>query len=165
MKAVLPGDDLVSDEILDMFSIVPSSSKIQTLTVPYETCDKSETVKSAERDVRRPTPFSTEWVVKQVHEDDRTDRIGMHLRQWMNEKRHPEIDEELINHLKGLTKEQLTEAVAELRKPKKFIRGTRGNQLSVPIIIQTEDMVTQFAVTGLIDSGCTGSCIDIGLVQ
>ena len=26
-------------------------------------------------------------------------------------------------------------------------------------------MVTQFAVTGLIDSGCTGSCIDIGLVQ
>ena len=52
MKAVLPGDDLVSDRTLDTFSIVPSMSKIQTLTVPYETCDKSETVKSAERDVR-----------------------------------------------------------------------------------------------------------------
>ena len=76
---MLPEDDLVSDRILDMFSIVPSSSKIQTLTVPYETCDESETAKSAERDVRRPTPFSMEWVVKQVHEDDRTDRIGMHL--------------------------------------------------------------------------------------
>ena len=117
MKAVLPGDDSVSDEILDTFSIVPSSSKIQTLTVPYEMCDKSETVKSAESDVRRPNPFSMEWVVKQVHKDDRTDWIGMHLRQWMNEKCHPEINEELINHLKGLTKEQLTEAVAELRKP------------------------------------------------
>ena len=114
MKAVLPGDDSVSDEILDTFSIVPSSSKIQTLTVPYETCDKSETVKSAEKDVRRPTPFSMEWVVKQVHEDDRTDWISMHLRQWINEKHHPEIDEELINHLGGLTREQLTEAVAEL---------------------------------------------------
>ena len=76
---MLPEDDLVSDRILDTFSIVPSSSKIQTLTVPYETCDKSETVKSAEKDVRRPTPFSMEWVVKQVHEDDWTDRIGMHL--------------------------------------------------------------------------------------
>ena len=79
MKAVLPGDDSVSDEILDTFSIVPSSSKIQTLTVPYEACAESETVKSAEGDVRQPTPFSMEWVVKQVHEDDRTDRIGMHL--------------------------------------------------------------------------------------
>ena len=84
MKAVLPGDDSVSDEILDMFSIVLSLSKIQTLAVPYEKCDESETVKSAERDVRRPTPFSMKWVVKQVHEDDQADRIVMHLRQWMN---------------------------------------------------------------------------------
>ena len=78
MKAVLPGEDSVSDRILDTFSIVPSSSKIQTLSVPYETCDESETVKSAEKDVMRPTTFSMEWVVKQVQEDDRTD-LSRHL--------------------------------------------------------------------------------------
>ena len=66
-----------------------------------------------------------------------------------------------------MTREQVQIAIKELKKPKpqKMIRGTRGNQLSLPVIIQTEDMVTQFAVTGLIDSSCTGSCIDIGLVQ
>ena len=46
-----------------------------------------------------------------------------------------------------------------------MVRGTRGNQLLLPVTIQTQDMVLQFRVIGLIDSGCTGSCIDIGLVQ
>ena len=57
--------------------------------------------------------------------------------------------------------------IKELKKPnpKKQIRGSRGNQLSLPVTIQTQDMVSQFRVIGLIDSGCTGSCIDIGLVQ
>ena len=85
----------------------------------------------------------------------------------MTDNRHSEIDDELINHLKSLTKEQVQLAIKELKKPtpKKMIRGSRGNQLSLPVTIQTSDMVSQFRVIGLIDSGCTGSCIDIGLVQ
>ena len=46
-----------------------------------------------------------------------------------------------------------------------MIRGTRGNQLSLPVTIQAQDMVSQFQVIGLIDSGCTGSCINIRLMQ
>ena len=61
--------------------------------------------------------------------------------------------------------EQLNAALEELRKPKKFIGGTKGNQLAVPTIIRTEDMSTQFALTALVDSDCTGSCIDIDMVQ
>ena len=85
----------------------------------------------------------------------------------MVENRHSEIDDELINHLKSLPKEQVQQAVKELKKPtpKKMVRGTRRNQLSLPVTIQTQDMVSQFRVIGLVDSGCTGSCIDIGLVQ
>ena len=82
----------------------------------------------------------------------------------MSPKRHIEIDDELIGHLRKLSSEQLKAALEELRKSKKFVRGTKGNQLAVPTIIQTEDMSTQFAFTILVDSGCTSSCIDINVV-
>ena len=62
----------------------------------------------------------------------------------MNPKHHVEIDDELIGHLRKLSSEQLKAALEELRRSKKFVRGTKGNQLAVPTIIQTEDMSTQF---------------------
>ena len=62
----------------------------------------------------------------------------------MSPKRHMEIDDELIGHLRKLSSEQLKAALEELGRSKKFIRGTKGNQLAVPTIIQTEDMSTQF---------------------
>ena len=46
-------------------------------------CEHIEPKKSAKKEARQPASFSEEWVVKQVLEDDRTDRIDMHLRQWM----------------------------------------------------------------------------------
>ena len=42
---------------------------------------------------------------------------------------------------------------------------TKGNQLAVPTIIQTEETSTQFMLMALVDSGCAGSCIDIDVVQ
>ena len=76
---------------------------------------ESEKEKAAEKEVRRPTSLSEEWVVNQVLKDDRTDVIGMHLWHWMVEKRHSEIDDELMNHLKSLPKEQIQQAVKELK--------------------------------------------------
>ena len=102
---------------MDSVSHVHSSSKQKkTLTVP-ELSDEFETRKSAKKEVRRPTSLSEEWVVNQVLADDRTDTIGMHLRHWMVENRHSEINEELINHLKSLSKEQIMQAIKELKRP------------------------------------------------
>ena len=137
---------MVSTSVTDSVSPVHSSSKqIKTLTVP-ELSDKFETQKSAKEEVRRLTSLSEEWAVNQVLQDDRTDVIGMHLRQWMKDNRHPKIDDELISHLKSLSEEQVRQAIKELKKPnpKKLIRGNRGNQLSLPVTIQTQDMVSQF---------------------
>ena len=55
----------------------------------------------------------------------------------MSPKHHTAIDVELIGHLRKLSSEQLKAALEELRKSKKFVRGTKGNQLAVPTIIQT----------------------------
>ena len=92
-------------------------------------------------------------------------KVKVHLRQCMNYKRHQEIDDGLVNHLQTLSKEQLKEAIKELGGQKRYVRGSKGNQLAIPVILQTEDMVKQFTATGLIDSGCTGSCIDVDLIR
>ena len=110
------------------------------------------------------TPFSCTWMVRRITEDG-PEWTETHMRTWMNPKCHAEIDDELIGHLRKLSLEQLKAALEELRRSKKFVRGTKGNQLAVPTIIQTEDMSTQFALTALVDSGCTGSCIDIDVVR
>ena len=101
-----------------------------------------------------PSPFSHAWMVRRITEDG-PERTGTHLRTWMSPKRHTEIDDELIGHLRKLSSEQLKAALEEHRKSKRFVRGTKGDQLVVPTIVQTEDMSTQFALTALVDSGCT----------
>ena len=89
-------------------------------------------------------------------------RIRTHLHQWINEKRNLETDKELIQHLKCLHKDKLEKALRELKGKRKFIKGYKGNQISILVTIQMEDMVTQFRVISLVDSGCTKSCIDTG---
>ena len=125
---------------------------------------ENESKSAPENPPTLPTPFSCAWMVRRITEDG-PERTGTHLRTWMSPKRHLEIDDELIGHLRKLSSEQLKAALEELKRSKKFVRGTKGNQLAVPTIIQTEDMSTQFALTALVDSGCTGSCIDIDVVR
>ena len=73
-------------------------------------------------------------MVRRITEDDPL-RIRTHLRQWINEKRHLEIDEGLIQHLKGLPRDELEKALRELKGKKKFVKGYKGNQISVPVTI------------------------------
>ena len=125
-------------------------------------CEHIEPKKSAKKEeveVKRPTPFSQDWVVRQVMTEAQYGKIKVHLHQWMNCKCHQKIDNELVNHLQKLNKEQLKEAIKELGRQKRYIQGSIGNQLAIPVILQTEDMGKQFAVTGLTDSKCTGSCM------
>ena len=51
----------------------------------------------------------------------------------MSPKQLAEIDDKLIDHMRKLSLEQLKAALEELRRSKKFIRGTKGNQLVVPL--------------------------------
>ena len=99
-------------------------------------------------------------MVRRITEDDPL-RVRTHLHQWINEKRHLEIDEGLIQHLKGLPKDKLEKALRELKGKKKFVRVYKGNQISVRLPFRQ----MQFRVASLVDSGCTKLCIDAGLVE
>lgn len=71
----------------------------------------------------------------------------------------------MVNQLWHLSDEQELVALKTLRKPRMFIRGSKGSQLDVPVILQTVDTLQTFKVKGLLDSGCTGSCIDSKFVK
>ena len=88
-------------------------------------CECIESKKSAKKEeveVKLPTPFSQDWVVRQVMTEARDGKVRVHLRQWMNYKRHQEINDELVNHLRTLNKEQLKEAIKELGRQKRYVR-------------------------------------------
>lgn len=170
LKAVLTEGDSVSDAVTDIVSLVHiHRQNDMTLTVPGRSmCEHAEPRKSAnkeETEVKRPTPLSLDWVVRQVVTEAQDGKVKVHLRQWMNYEHCQEIDDELVNHLPTLNEGQLKEAIKELGGQKRDIRGSKGNQLATPVAPQTEDMVKQFTTTGLIDSGCTGSRIDVELVK
>ena len=83
---------------------------------------------------------------------------------WTHQKRSKEVSHETIAELNALLDENVILALNELKEPKKYIRGTGGQQLNLKTQIRTLDDRRTFAVTALIDSGCTGNCIDSGFV-
>ena len=87
------------------------------------------------------------------------------LLQIVHPKRTKEITRSLVRQINQLTGDELTSAIASLKEPKRFIRGGKGRQLTVPILLATLDNNLQIQSQGLIDSGCTGSCINESLVK
>jgi hypothetical protein len=83
---------------------------------------------------------------------------------WTHQKRSKEVSHEIIAELNALSDENVILALDELKEPKKYIRGTGGQQLNLKTQIRMLDNRRTFAVTALIDSGCTGNCIDSGFV-
>src|ERR1700689_1014624 len=83
----------------------------------------------------------------------------------MPDKRRPEATEELIRLVASMDEEDAVQAVYELRSKRRYIKGTKGRELKVPTLLQTIDSLAQFQVTGLLDSGCTGSCINRKFVE
>ena len=122
--AVLTEEDSVSDAVTDIVSLVTTHRQNDTtLTVPCgNVCEHIEPRKSDKKEeveVKWLTPFSQDWVVRQVMTEVQDRRVKVHLCQWMNYKCHQEIDDELVNHLWKLNKEQLKEAMQELNRQKR----------------------------------------------
>lgn len=79
-----------------------------------EHIEPNKSVKKKEVEVKQPTPFSQDRVIKQVFTEAQDGKVKVHLRQWMNYKHYSEIDDELVRHLRTLNKEQLKETIKEL---------------------------------------------------
>ena len=98
MKAVLTEENSVRQTFSEISSMYKNNDDNEICYGEME--PESRTEKSA-LEGGLWAPYTEKWMVRRITEDDPL-RIKTHLRQWINEKRHLEIDEGLIQHLKGL---------------------------------------------------------------
>lgn len=140
------------------------SSQVQDTVNLRDISNKSECEPKTVKTKDHKLPFTAPWVIRLIKED-RTENALTQLKIWMPGRRREEADEEMVNRIRQLSDENALIALKSLRKPRMFIRGSKGMQLDVTAILQTVDTLEMFKVKGLVDSGCTGSCIDSKFVE
>ena len=64
--------------------------------------------------------------------------------------------------LRCLKQDLEVKVLKKLKREKGFVRGTKGNSLTIKTIIQDLEGVARMMARTMIDSGSTGSCIDSG---
>ncbi|KAI0061941.1 hypothetical protein BV25DRAFT_1870601 [Artomyces pyxidatus] len=98
---------------------------------------------------------------RHVQENKDESQVMGILRSWVNPKRQQEVTRELISDLNALSDEEAEEVLLELKMPKRFIRSNKSsNQLNMNVVLTTQDTDSTYTVEALLDSGCTGSCIN-----
>src|SRR4051794_40583392 len=71
----------------------------------------------------------------------------------------------MVMELKTLNLQSAIQALIELRNSKVYKKGTTKNKLKIDGQIITTDDQRTFQVQMLLDSSCTGSCIDKGFAK
>ena len=76
------------------------------------------------------------------------------------EKRRKEVTDKLVEFIHQLSIEDTEVVVGILKEPIHFIKRGKRKQFTLPVIIIRLDNNSQTDTQALIDSGCTGSCIN-----
>jgi hypothetical protein len=87
------------------------------------------------------------------------------LKSHIHSKRQIEASYDTINKLLALPESEAVAILNEYTMPKRYIRGTNGNQLNVDLTVTTLDTSTCHSVKALLDTGCTGSAVDKVFVE
>ena len=86
------------------------------------------------------------------------------LKVWVHESQKEEILPNLVKDLVTMTRDEQKIYLNYLRKPK-IIRTTGKRQMDLPVTIHTLDTLESLNVKALLDSGCTGSCINSKFIK
>ena len=87
------------------------------------------------------------------------------LKTFIRKDREEEITEETIKELNELEEDQALWYIQNLRTKPRQVRTTGKNQMDVSGVVKTMDTLESFPMKALIDSGCTGSCINEEFVK
>ena len=114
------------------------------------------------KEVQRPG--TVKWVTRRL-DDNSPEMARAVLANWVHPMRQKEVTEENVHRIRKLMDKVAVRALLELAEPQKYIRGyTEGRQLDLELTLGTLDDKRNFRVEALLDSGCTGSCIDRNFV-
>lgn len=83
----------------------------------------------------------------------------------MSITRRDEVSKELVNQITALESEPALKAIQELAGNRRFIHHPGKQQLMLPVLLERLDNKVQVKVNALLDSGCTGSCINRSFVN
>ena len=76
------------------------------------------------------------------------------------EEKREEVTDKLVEFICQLSVEDVEIAVRTLKEPIHFVKGGKGKQLTLLVIVIRLDNNSQIDIQALIDSGCTRSCIN-----
>ena len=106
-------------------------------------------------------PRSALWAARRIQEDKPEMAIAI-LRNWVHNRRSREATHEMLATLNGMDDDKVVQALSELKQPYLYVRSAgRREQTLLPVVLHTREFPRRdIAVQALLDSGCTGSCID-----
>ncbi|PFH46675.1 hypothetical protein AMATHDRAFT_133161, partial [Amanita thiersii Skay4041] len=110
------------------------------------------------------------WVTRRIWNEDRKEVLRT-LQQYAHNQRFHEVTDSLISELNTMSEENALASIYELKQKPTVVRTTGNNQMDVKCIISTMlcslsmDTLETFEVKALLDSGCTGSCINQEFVR
>ncbi|PFH45041.1 hypothetical protein AMATHDRAFT_105883, partial [Amanita thiersii Skay4041] len=96
------------------------------------------------------------WVTRHIWNEERKEAIRT-LQQYAHNRCTSEVTGELIDKLNSMSENDALISIYEL-KNKPTIHGT--HQMDIKVVVSTTDTFQTFEVKALLDSGCTGSCIN-----
>ena len=158
----LTADSTPPPTILNNFDNSSSISISKVVTPNPASEDTTSPKKCTLKDL--PAPFTAPWIRRRLSKDSQEESLAT-LRHWMPASRRNEISDILIRKVNTLSDEKAIEAIKDLKKPKQFVKGREGHQLTIPIQLTTTTTHKVFATRALVDSGCVGSCIDRDFVE
>ncbi|PFH45524.1 hypothetical protein AMATHDRAFT_104838, partial [Amanita thiersii Skay4041] len=110
------------------------------------------------------------WVTRRIWSESKGEAVRT-LQQYAHNKQTPEVTESLINELNMMSESEALMAIYELKQrpttslTPTVVRTLGNNQMDVRCIISTTDTLETFEVKALLDSGCTGSCVNREFVE
>ncbi|KAJ7756668.1 hypothetical protein B0H16DRAFT_1314906, partial [Mycena metata] len=149
--------------VADSSTYAPSNVVIPDLESILHSPEVAKVRRANRFPAKKAEPGSIEWTARQLRIVKPEVAIGV-LDIWANGRRQSEVTMATVREPNDLDDEQVVEVLNELKRPKRYTRGP-GNQTNINAAAKTLDNQTRFKLSALLDSGCTGSCIDTGFVK
>ena len=108
--------------------------------------------------------WTSEWIVRWMQ--DQSTMIAIRdLKTYARKDREIKIGEQMVKDINSLLEQDALWYIWNLRDKLRQVRATGKNQMDVSGVVITMDTLSRHSIKALIDSGCTGSCINEEFVK
>ena len=137
------------------------NSGLELPEINYEIQHKVQSLRSPNAKLKS---WTNEWMVRRMQDQDPAVAIR-DLKTYARRDREIEIEEQTIIDINSLSEQDALWYIRNLRDKPRQVRATGKNQMDVSGVVITMDTLSRHSIKALIDSGCTGSCINEDFVR